>query len=138
MARRARNYTERGARSVEAPSVAPNATEAKQDCRAVQGVRNATATHTQSRIDGDCPLVGVILHFQGEGHDRRRLAAVPQVGSYLREGSAFWRVDAVVFDRGDVRVYATAVSVALAAELQTAWSRWGKARPEEDEPAELV
>ncbi len=53
-------------------------------------------------------MIDVHLHFRGAGSDRRRLPAVPVVGSYIFGPGAdgrLWRVEAVVLDGAAVEVY---------------------------------
>ena len=66
------------------------------------------------------------LHFRGLDSERRQLPAVPETGSYLYgPENRLWRVEAVVFDRQAVGVYAVQVSSMLAGDLQAAWATWG-------------
>ena len=70
-------------------------------------------------------VIDVHLHLRGEQPDRRRLPALPPVGSYIvgNEGR-LWRVEAVAIDGQSIHVYATEVSATLAGELTTAWASW--------------
>ncbi len=70
-------------------------------------------------------MIEVELHLRGRQPERRRLPAVPVVGSYIvGDERRLWQVSAVVFDGEAVNIYATEVSSALAGELTTAWSEW--------------
>jgi hypothetical protein len=86
-------------------------------------------------------MIDVHLHFRGVGSERRKLPAVPVVGSYVfspGNDGRLWQVSALVFDGGRVAVYCNRVSAALAGELQGAWATWGQATatPDERNPAE--
>ncbi len=79
-------------------------------------------------------MVDVHLHFRAVGTERRNLPAVPTIGAYIVGPGVerrLWLVQAVVFDRLAVEVYAVEVSDRLAGELTTAWREW--AEPIEDE-----
>lgn len=68
-------------------------------------------------------VIDVYLHLRGELPERRRLPAVPVVGSYIYgDERRLYQVSAVVFDGQSVHVYATEVSASLAGELQAAWT----------------
>ncbi len=74
-------------------------------------------------------MIDVHLHFRGAGSDRRRLPAVPVVGSYIFGPGAdgrLWRVEAVVLDGAAVVVYCAQESAMLAAELTATWATWGR------------
>jgi hypothetical protein len=71
-------------------------------------------------------VTDVVIHFRGVGHQRQRLAAVPQPGSYLfgpGDCRRLWVVSAVVFDAA-VEVFTLEVSPRLAGELTAAWAAW--------------
>lgn len=71
----------------------------------------------------------MIVHLRGHSEEKRELAAVPVVGSYLRTpGTAgrLWRVEAVVYDGGAVEVFAVEVSAPMAAELSAGWATWAE------------
>ena len=62
-------------------------------------------------------MIELTIHCRGELSNRRRLPAVPAVGSYLFGPGAerrLWRISAVVFDGKAVDVYAIEVSPRLA------------------------
>jgi len=71
----------------------------------------------------------VSVHYRGVGSERRRLAAVPAVGTYLYGPGAdrrLWQVSAVAIDGESVALYALELSARLAAELTAAWAAWGE------------
>ena len=74
-------------------------------------------------------MVDVTIHYRGSESERRRLAAVPVVGSYTYGPGAerrLWVVSAVTIDGEAVDVYALEVSPRLAGELTAAWAAWGE------------
>ena len=74
-------------------------------------------------------MIDVIVHYRGAGDERRRLPAVPAIGSYIigpGDERRLWRIDAVVFLGDDVLLYSVAVCKKLVKELATAWAAWGE------------
>jgi hypothetical protein len=71
-------------------------------------------------------MVDVTIHYRGATQERRRLAAVPVVGGYLRQAGRLWQVSAVVVDGAAVDVFLLEVSARLVGELQGAWAAWGE------------
>ena len=75
-------------------------------------------------------MLDATIHYRGEKTERRRLPAVPAVGSYILDGAParrVWRVEAVVYGGKAVALYCVEVSARMAAELVEGWARWGEA-----------
>jgi hypothetical protein len=88
-------------------------------------------------------MTDATVHYRGVTSERRRLPALPVVGSYIYGPGAerrLWQVSAVVFDGKAVDVFVVEVSAMLATELTTAWAAWGEPATAADEahPAERV
>jgi len=84
-------------------------------------------TDTKLHYRGESYMIDVHVHLRGEPPERRALAALPVVGTYIIDGAErrLWRVETVVLDGEAVNVYAVQVSPRLAAELTAAWAGWG-------------
>ncbi len=82
-------------------------------------------------------MIDATIHYRSIGSERRRLPAVPAVGSYVYNhapAGRVWQVSAVVFDGNGVGVFAVEVSARLAGELAAAWATW--ANPIDNQGAE--
>ncbi len=75
-------------------------------------------------------MICATIHYRGNQTARRKLVAVPVVGSYILDqapSGRVWEVAAVVYDGQQIHVYAVEVSTRLAGELMAAWATWGDA-----------
>jgi hypothetical protein len=77
-------------------------------------------------------MITAIVHYPSREAVARKFRALPPVGAFLEMDDGLWIVNAVVFREasstwGDARptVYAVAVGIDRAVELQTAWNHWG-------------